>query len=232
MKIYVDNNILVSIEKNEIDINELKDHFGKNAHFVYSYIHLQELLEAKINFETLKRLRFDTIRRLTNNKQIKPIVSREEKFFINIEDPNEVLMILKEHNYINERMHNSSERFNNIDREKRINNYSDSEVLDFLNKTMTKNWELNLNELINPMGVFMHEQISSIFNFLDFVGFWKDKNTNRANMARMYDASHAYFASGCDFFVSNDRNARMKSKVAYKFKDLNTKVIDWKLKND
>jgi uncharacterized protein YutD len=77
------------------------------------------------------------------------------------------------------------------------------------------------------MGAFMHEQICSIFNFLDFVGFWKDKNSSKSNMARMYDASHAYFASGCDFFISNDLRARMKSKVAYEFKNIKSQVIDW-----
>ena len=61
MKIYLDNNIFVSIEDKEIELNELKNIFGSNAKFVYSYIHVLELLEAKKDFEQLKKIRFKTI---------------------------------------------------------------------------------------------------------------------------------------------------------------------------
>ena len=46
-------------------------------------------------------------------------------------------------------------------------------------------------------------------------------------MARIYDASHAYFAAGCDIYLSNDRKAVKKSKVAYSLQGINTKVSGW-----
>ena len=50
----MENNILISIEDKKIEITDLRKHFGKNTEFVYSYIHIQELLEAGTGFEALK----------------------------------------------------------------------------------------------------------------------------------------------------------------------------------
>lgn len=82
------------------------------------------------------------------------------------------------------------------------------------------------------MGVFLHEQICSIFNLLDMIGYWKDKETTKSNMARVYDASHTYLASGCDFFVTNDNRCSKKAKVAYFLKNVKTEIINWKIKSD
>jgi hypothetical protein len=118
MKIYVDNNILVSIEDNEISIDDLKGFFGKNAHFVYSYIHLQELMEAKDNFEEHKKKRFDTLQKLTNYIQIRPIISIAKKFYFVLEEPESLLATLREHNDITERLRNSANNFDLVDRDK------------------------------------------------------------------------------------------------------------------
>lgn len=66
MRVYLDNNIFVSIEDKEISL----DVFRKNYSYVYSYAHIQELMEAKNNFEDLKRIRLKTILDLTDNAYI------------------------------------------------------------------------------------------------------------------------------------------------------------------
>jgi len=238
MRIYVDNNILIFIENREINIEDLIMFYGESSEFVYSYIHLQELLEFQGNIETLKNKRFDTIKKLTQNKYIQPIPLIDEKFNIIVENPESVFQMIDKHYFLTNEIRKAN-NFKSIDRKKlievlsidikKINNYSEQEVIDYFNSALTKNFEINLKSLIDLMGIRLHEQISSIFNLLDFIGFWKDKKSNRANMSRVYDASHAYFATGCDIFITNDLRTRKKSKVAYSIKGIKTKVYEWKI---
>ena len=42
---------------------------------------------------------------------------------------------------------------------------------------------------------------------------------------RIYDANHAYYASACDYFVTDDRKTCNKANVAYYIMGLKTKAI-------
>lgn len=239
MRIYLDNNILVFIEKKEIDMNDLRNFFGNNTQFVYSHIHINELLEAKNDIEQLQKQRLKTITELTNNYCIKPIPDKASKFIIEIEDPKSILQLIQQFPNLNNLLRNSALNFN-IDRDeliralsidrKRINNYSEEEVIIYIDMAINNNLGIGLRSIIDLMGFYMHAQICSIFNLLDFVGFWKDDKSDRTNLGRMYDASHAYFASGCDIYLTNDYRARKKSKVAYSIKGITTKVFEWNIK--
>lgn len=239
MRVYLDNNIIISIEKNEIDLEDLRDKFGSNTEFVYSYIHIQELLESGIRFDEFKDNRLNTIRKITKNKYLVPNPQKlESEFLLLTLDPELVLRDVKALQLVNREMKNLAKDIDN-NREKlvkaleidiiRLNNYSVNEVIEHINKALVNNIYLDLRTLINCMGVLLHEQICSIFNVLDIVGFWKDKKTEKSNMARAYDSSHAYFASGCNFFVSNDTKALKKTMVAYHFNNIQTtEIIEWK----
>lgn len=61
---------------------------------------------------------------------------------------------------------------------------------------------------------------SSLFNLLDFVCYWHDKN----HAARLYDSSHAYFAQYCDVLVSNDKRMRIKTEAVYSYLGIGTRV--------
>ena len=65
----------------------------------------------------------------------------------------------------------------------------------------------------------------SFFNARDMLGFWQDKRTERSNMARSYDVNHAYFASACDYFITNDRRTCNKANVLYYYYGMKTKAI-------
>lgn len=239
MRIYIDNNILISIENKEIKIDDLINFYGKTAEFVYSYIHIQELLEFQDKVENLKYKRFETIEKLTQNKYIRPIPSIDRKFDIVNEHPESVFQTVKKYYFLTNEIRQYANNFDLIDRKKlieileidikRINNFSEMEVIDYFNNALSKNLEVNLQTIIDSMGILLHDQISSIFNLLDFIGFWKDKKSSKANMARAYDASHAYFAAGCNVFLSNDLRARKKSKVAYAIKGIETNIYEWKI---
>lgn len=230
MRVYLDNNIFVSIEDKEISLDVFKN-INKNYSYVYSYVHIQELMEAKKNFDELKRIRLKTILDLTNNTYIYP---DNNQICSKTENPEKVIQTLKMFSGLMDMTRQAVHNFN-IDRarlirllgidEKRINNYTPAEVIEYIDKAISKRLLIGFNSLIDLSGISLRERISTLFNLLDFVGFWKDKKTERSNLARMYDSSHTYFSSCCDLFVSNDHRARNKAKAAYVFYKIDTKVL-------
>jgi len=237
MRVYLDNNIVISIEEKKIEISDLRKHFGMNSDFVYSYIHIQELLEAGTGFESLKDKRLQSIRNITQSRHIVPqLQSLVNEFFILNEDPALVLSRIQPYQFINREVKGEVQVVDNYRERlvqalgidiKRLNNYSVDEVIKQINDALNSNLYFDLRTLIDCMGLHLHAQIYSIFNMLDMIGYWKDEKTIRSNMARVYDSSHAYFAAGCDYFVSNDKRCRAKAKVAYHLKDIKTEVISW-----
>lgn len=230
MRVYLDNNILVSIEENEISIESFLSS-NESIIYVYSYVHIQELLEAKKDSEKLKLMRIKTISDLTNNKYLYP---DNNKIALKTEAPEKVILTLEAFGSLTEIFRKAVLDYN-IDRnnlirileidEKRINNYSAAEVLDYINDILKRKLLIGFNSLIELSGASLREKISTLFNLLDFIGFWKDKKDERSNLARAFDSSHAYFASNCDQFVSNDKRARCKTKVAYLLYGINTQVL-------
>ncbi len=231
---YLDNNILVSIEDNELKYEDIKDVYGERVSFVYSYTHIQELLEAKKNFDELKVNRLKTIKDVMNNKYIYP---NGNQICIKTENPESVILTIQKNLLVFEMLRKAVNSFNidrakfirilNID-EKRINNYKPIEVIEYINKATSDNLKIEFVKLIDFSGMSSRERINTLFNFLDFVGFWKDKKTEKSNLARMYDASHTFFASSCNMFISNDQRARYKAKVAYSLFNIDTIVLSFK----
>lgn len=65
----------------------------------------------------------------------------------------------------------------------------------------------------------------TLFNLIDSANYCGDKKTSHSNVARLYDAAHAYFAQVCDVLVTNDKRMRAKTKAVYSFLDVNTSVV-------
>lgn len=63
MLVYPDNNIIIDYEKR---LKVLP--FNKSIKYVYSYVHLEELKEAKNNLDNLKNIRLTTIENLTDGR--------------------------------------------------------------------------------------------------------------------------------------------------------------------
>ena len=63
MLVYPDNNIIIDYEKR---LKVLP--FNKSIKYVYSYVHLEELKEAKNNLDNLKSIRLTTIENLTDGR--------------------------------------------------------------------------------------------------------------------------------------------------------------------
>lgn len=233
MKAYLDNNILISIEENQIDLESLKKLSDQKIDFVYSYAHISELLEAKDKDGSLKNKRINTIWEVTRNYYSYPIGDLIE---FKIENPEIVISLLKRDPEFNTLLRNSILNFR-VDREeiirllginkKQMNNYNAKEVVIHLNTILIQNTPINFIQMILRAGSMLHEKITSVFNFLDILGYWTDRITDKSSIARVNDAAHVFFASGCDYFVSDDKRARNKAMVAYELFDIKTQVYSY-----
>ncbi|PIQ49687.1 MAG: hypothetical protein COW03_03910 [Cytophagales bacterium CG12_big_fil_rev_8_21_14_0_65_40_12] len=233
MRAYLDSNILISIEEGEIKIIELTGMFSTETQFVYSYAHIQELLEAS-DLESLIPRRTQTLKNVTNNFYEYP-----DGFTIEFknQDPNSVIKFYQNLKVLNYQLRSTVQSFD-IERDSllnklgiskiEMNNIHPDEVVSQLNEILDKQFIPNFQTMIEMSGTSKREQIVSIFNFLDFLGYWTDKPNNKSKMARIYDASHTYFSSACDFFISNDKRARNKAKVAFHMLNIQTKVLSLK----
>jgi hypothetical protein len=115
-----------------------------------------------------------------------------------------------------------------------LNNYKPEEVILHLNAKLNKlGGSLSFIEMIEK-GISLHPQgkdfglanrIAGIFELLDMLGYWTDKYTDKSNYARLWDSNHAFFASFCNYFISDDRRTRNKAKVVYGIYDISTFVV-------
>lgn len=233
MKIYLDNNILVSIEENELDFNLIRSSFPSNTKFFYSYAHIQELLEATKDLDNLIKTRLNTILKITNNNYLFPYNGKIE---MRIEEPNNVISRIHQFPFIFELFRNAAKNFNinrvqliqklKIDT-RRLNNFNAKEAVAHINYVLNNELLKGFENIIDLAGTNLHQRIATIFNFLDIIGYWKDKKSLKSDLARMYDSSHAFFSTDCDYFISNDKRARNKTKVAFEIYNLKTQVLSY-----
>ena len=67
--------------------------------------------------------------------------------------------------------------------------------------------------------------IFALFMNLDVLGFKKDKiSGSHGYMSIATDATHCFYASQCDIFVTNDDRTAKKAAAVYKFLHLRTAV--------
>jgi hypothetical protein len=233
MRIYLDNNILVSIEDKQIEQGSLQIELSESIEYVYSYAHIMELLEANDNCGQLTKKRISTINSVTKNCYC---YSYGDTVEFKIEKPQFVIETIKKNQEFFNNLRNSVKAFD-PDRErlitalkiekKRINNYSSTEVINHFNSLLKIGTPLGFGEMVNLAGSTLHGKIYAVFNFLDFLGYWSDRKNAKSNIARYNDASHVFFASSCDCFVSNDLRARNKAKVAFELFNVKTKVYSF-----
>ncbi|WBX72943.1 hypothetical protein PG913_08515 [Tenacibaculum pacificus] len=247
---YLDNNILIDIEQGLISIDDLRNNIDENiTEFYYSSAHLQEANEmtAKTDVELKNRLekRFATISLVTNNNYITQELP-SNKVFSQIENPKTVYNTIKDvtstQSAIKAMLNTISEEQKNDFRErmeidsKLMNNYSPKEVIEQVNTRSEALGGLSLVGMIEN-GVNLHPQgkemgmgnrFAGVFELLDLIGYWKDKYNSKSNYARLWDASHSFYSSYFDYFVSDDKRTRNKAKVAFEIYGAKTQVVSSK----
>jgi hypothetical protein len=248
MTVYLDNNIVVSIENGDYTLDKIKSILpDEKPRFFYSSAHIFEVESfpgnSIISKEELLVKRFDTVRKVFKNNYLYLDLNGNRLTHI-VEDPQEVydtitlvpfgISAMKGFmNLISKEQKDDIRQQLGIDTS-RLNNYSATEVIDQLNTKLTS-WGTNQSFLemieygiqLHPDGkkFGLHNRIAGVFELLEMFGYWKDKETSTSNYARLWDADHCFFASYCDFFISDDKRARNKAAVVYHIYDKRTKII-------
>jgi len=252
LEAYIDNNIFIEIEQKNISKENLVSNIDPNINKVfYSAAHLQEAHEIKGSPQEIKlRLqnRFETISSVTNNNYLFHELKTKIVHRI-IEKPAVVYQTITEVSFgqsvMKGMVNNISEEQkkvfrNGLDLEiTKLNNYSPTEVIEQINAKKSAFGGYSLLGLIdhaitlfpNNEDFGLHNKFAGVFELLDLVGYWKDKYNEKSNYARLWDSNHAYFASFCDYFISDDKRTRNKANVAFQIFNVKTKVISSKGEN-
>ena len=250
MNAYLDNNIIVDIERDVLSISELNKLTEKDiTKFYYSMSHIFEANEitASSKTELNERLskRFKIITKITKNNYLERVLP-SNKVIRNKYEPFHIYQSINQvssaRNSMKQMVNNTSEEDKQKFRQQlnidplRINNYSPKEVIEQIDSNKVAMGGYTLFELIekgiemHPDGknMSLHNRFAGVFEILDLVGFWKDKYNEKSNYARLWDASHAYFSTFCDYFISDDKRTRYKTRVVFDLYNIKTKVISSK----
>lgn len=79
----------------------------------------------------------------------------------------------------------------------------------------------------NNENATIYEYFTTAYLLLDLIGFRSDKlpKSTDSHLNIRTDADHAFFASSCDYLVTNDKNLALKAKVLYKKFNVFTQVL-------
>jgi hypothetical protein len=244
MTAYLDNNILIYLENGTLTISELKDRISHNlTDFLYSSAHIQETEEIKGESDLIRNERIDrrlkTIGFVTDSKYLYHNLD-DGKVYLLKKKPQTVLDTIRDVPFAKAMMKGLINMIGESEREqfrlqlglnaKRLNNYDSIEVVEHLNTKLNEWGNMSLIEMIekgvelHPQGkeFGLHNRIAGIFELLDMLGYWTDKYNEKSNYARLWDSNHVYFASLCDFFISDDIRTRNKAKVVYDIYNIKT----------
>lgn len=222
MIIYLDNNVIINIEENKLRLPQRQD-----VIYPFSYVHIEELLESGERLPQLKDLRLSTLSHISDDKYL--VNDSPGQLIMMTRTPLQVFQDIANNpliRYLRQVVKRDCAKliyedevikYFNIDK-RRINNYTSAQLLkehsDFIEQYITATDDGNRQASFN-----------SFFNAMDMLGFWQDKLTPKSSLARQYDANHAYHATLCDYFVTDDKRTRNKANVLYIYYNYQTKAI-------
>lgn len=245
---YLDFNIFASIDDGSLSTAQIFNTIGQqDLIFPYSPAHIQETDNITAATDTEKKQfifnRLHTIRQLSKNWYLFHDLAMGQVVLKN-EEPATVLNTIREvplaksaissfANLLTPEAKAQIRTELGVD-SKLLNNYDPKDVVEHLNKKLAVSLAnksfLELIELAiqyHPDGKkfgFPH-RVAAIFELLDMLGYWKDKYTSKSNVARFWDSNHAFYASFCDYFVSDDERTRQKTKVVYQLYNISTTIV-------
>lgn len=229
MKVYMDNNVLVDIEVGKYSVENFTGMSG--ATYYYSDAHINELLEAKGNPKVSQRGRLSLISQLcgcnnilTGGFEAPEIYEKEPVEMYKLCDTPMRAFIVQQVNTgddlfmkLREKLDFDSTIFNNVSLEL---------VLEMIDEMVRQKLNIDLKTYLKATDAFGGKPLyHTLFNLIDSANYWGDKKTSHSNIARLYDAAHAYFAQVCNVLVTNDKRMRAKTKAVYTFLGVKTRVL-------
>lgn len=258
LKIYLDNNIFISLEKGEIAKDDVEkfigDHNQSSNEFIYSLAHIYETdtitSYGNNTKDELLNSQLHLISDITNNVYYE--MHSDEKLYAYIISHFEAYKSVKDFPKEDDRKYKFCDNMSfesravfrkslKIDTQV-LNNLSANEVINYLNSkyqeagvsmNFTETYFFALKEIQNEASskkINLYDKIAILFGMLDNVGYYKDKENAKSDYARIWDSNHAYYASYADIYITNDKRAKMKTEIAYSLLDINTKVLNLQLK--
>lgn len=229
MKVYPDNNVLVDIEARKYSADTFL--LIPDVAYYYSDAHMNELLEAKENPKVSQDGRLRLISQLCGSNNIltggleaPEIFEKESMEMYRLCDTPLRAIIVQQVNTgddlfmkLREKLDFDSTIFNNV---------SPELVLEMIDERMKQKLNIDLMTYLKATEAFGGKPLyHTLFNLIDSANYWGDKKTSHSNVARLYDAAHAYFAQVCDVLVTNDKRMRAKTKAVYTFLGVKTRVL-------
>ncbi|MFA5518034.1 MAG: hypothetical protein WDA74_02135, partial [Spirochaetota bacterium] len=123
-----------------------------------------------------------------------------------------------------------------------LNNISPDEAVDYIWKNYQtfisiETNDLKIEEFFEKLSATnthkkwgMLEKINFLYNFLNYHGYWSDKKLDKKRkfIPSLNDASHAFYASFSDLFITRDVAFYMKLKAVYHYYNINTCLHHYK----
>lgn len=246
MTLYLDNNIFIYLENGTLSISDLENIVGGNIETIYfSSAHIEEAIEIKGSPEQLRQeriqKRLNTIDRFTRSNYL--YQDLQNNIFRKIEHPTVVFSTITEVSFAQSAMKGLANLISEEQKQQnrdllgletsRLNNYKPEEVVEHLNKKIANSEEDYTFLGMIELGISYHKdgntfglsnRIAGVFELLDMFGYWKDRHNEKSNYARLWDSNHTFYASFCDYFISDDKRTRNKAKVVYDIYNLKTEV--------
>ena len=251
MRAYLDFNVFVSIINQDFSVEQLLSNvgLGRSVSLPYSSAHIFEIDNITASNPTLRLDRISeyltTFELITQGEYLYMELPSNNIFLLH-ENPSQVYQTITGMgnlkpifkgimNFMPEEQKNQLRQELGIDK-KEINNYRSEEVIRHLDSKSSIFMGMSCVEMIeyavklHPNGkeFGLHNRFAGIFELLDMLGYWTDKPTSKSNVARLWDVNHCYYASFCDYFISDDKRTRNKAKVVFNLYDIKTKVLSSK----
>lgn len=229
MKVYLDNNILIDIEMGRYPLHAFES--LPDMEYCFSDAHMNELLEAKAIAKVSQEGRLKLIDSLCGDSYIVTGVLNPPEFLT--KDPKEAYVLADSplRGFINSKASELDCVLEKIRQDlgfdsRFFNNENPEDVLRILDIRMSEKLGLGLLPYLTaseaPGG---RPLFYTLLNIIDAANYWGDVKTKHSAIARLNDASHAYFAQICDILVTNDRRMREKIKAIYSFLRIGTRVM-------
>lgn len=245
MDAYFDNNIYVYIEEGLITLDQIQEKLGlKFDTIYYSNAHVQETLERKAETVQIRNERIENrlqiIQQITQNNYLNE--GLDDILIKSIESPFDVLETISEVSFA---QNNMKHLVNMIKEDKKqesrnllslnpvhLNNFNATNIINEIDeKLKLSEQDFTFNKLIDQ-SIVQSNRVNNLYNrtvvafeLLDFFGYYKDKFTLKSNYARLWDSIHTYYASYCDFFITNDKNTSQKASVVYNLNAIKTQIL-------
>lgn len=229
MNVYLDNNVYIDIE---YDVLSLSDFKSKNINYYFSSEIIDELLKGESVKKLNQRARIELIEKICGNNCILSGMSTPEFYNKSPQwfyDNNTTDIFRCKRARLTKNVSNLRPNHETILKELslkkiEINNIPPNDIFNHIDYSLKNSInKISVNDYLIKSEAKGRGVYSTLFNLLDAVCYWKDKNG--MEVSRMYDASHAYYAQLCDYFVTNDKRLSYKARAVYAFLAVKTQVI-------